>query len=62
MKNKSIVVDNFSGWSSLKRLDFIEIWKTPTKYLTCAHYEGIFIFANTYSEAIRNVDAVKSRL
>lgn len=62
MKNKGIVVDTVSGWNLLKRLDFIEIWKTPTKYLTCAHYEGIFIFANTYSEAIRNVDAVKSRL
>ena len=62
MKNKGIVVDTVSGWNLLKRLDFIEIWKTSTKYLTCAHYEGVFIFANTYNEAIQNVDAVKSRL
>lgn len=62
MKNENTVANNVLGWNLLKRLDFIEIWKTPTKYLTCAHYEGVFIFANTYNEAVQNVDTVRSRL
>lgn len=39
------------GWKFLKKYGVAEVWQTPTKYLACYHYGGIFVFAETLEEA-----------
>lgn len=41
------------NWSLVKRYNFVEIWKTPTRYLTCDHYSGWFKFTDSYREAVK---------
>lgn len=39
------------GWKFLKKYGVAEVWQTPTKYLACYHYGGIFVFTKTLEEA-----------
>lgn len=39
-------------WELLYRFDYLEIWKTPTKYLTCYHYNREFYFVDSKDEAL----------
>ena len=40
------------SWKLLKSYHFVELWKTPTKYLVCYKYGGIFHFVNTFEEGV----------
>ena len=44
-----------NGWKLLYKFDRIEVWKTPTKYLTCIKYDTIFRFFSTLDESINEV-------
>ena len=39
------------NWKLLRRYSFAEVWQTPTKYLACYHYGGIYVFAESFEEA-----------
>jgi hypothetical protein len=45
----------YNGWDLLYKYGHIEVWKTPTKYLTCIKYETIFRFFDTLDESINEV-------
>jgi hypothetical protein len=48
----SIVENNEFRWRLLNSYISVEIWQTCNgSYLTCAKYNGIFKFVNTYQEA-----------
>lgn len=57
-KRQDIFLDNdtlgsIHGWQFVAIIDrFIEIWRTPTKFLTCNKYCGIFVFSNSEKEAL----------
>ena len=57
--------DNFikvwCGWKRITSQGFVEVWMTPTKYLTCYKYGGIFIFSSSLDEAKRNIEECKKR-
>lgn len=40
------------GWHFLNKIGNFEIWKTPTKYLVCYKIRWVFIFTDTYQEAL----------
>lgn len=48
----------FDSWKLLKSYKFIDLWKTPTKYLVCYHYGGIYKFFETYEEGVENIKVV----
>ena len=40
-------IKGYAGWHFVKKAaGTIEVWKTPTKWLVCAHYEGVFKFVD----------------
>lgn len=43
------------GWKLLYKFDRIKVWKTPTKYLTCSKYEGLFDLFDTLEESVNDV-------
>lgn len=43
------------GWKLLYKFDRVEVWKTPTKYLTCSKYDGLFDFFDTLEESVNDV-------
>lgn len=55
MKIKDLKRNTFaSDWTRLARSPdgLHELWKTPTKYLVCSHYNKIFKYFKTKNEAI----------
>lgn len=51
------------GWKRLKWYPSgIEVWKTPTRYLTCHHYLGIFRFSDTIDDAFKNIEKIKEEM
>ena len=51
------------NWERLKWYPSgIEVWKTPTKYLTCQHYLRIFGFSDTIDDAFKNVEEIKKEI
>lgn len=51
MKTRKVEKDSGCGWEKITQKGPIEIWKTPTMYLTCYHYLLIFRFTHTLEEA-----------
>jgi hypothetical protein len=52
------------GWTLLRKYSyFVEVWETPTKFLACDHYHGIYFFKDSFEEAnntaIEYLDKVK---
>ena len=41
------------NWQFLNRFEFVEVWRTPTRYLSCYHYGGIYHFCSSYEEALK---------
>ena len=40
-------IKGYAGWHFVSRVsDNIEVWKTPTRWLVCAHYDGVFKFVD----------------
>lgn len=46
------------SWKLLKSYHFVELWKTPTKYLVCYKYGGIFHFVDTFEEGVKLIKPV----
>ena len=42
-------------WELLYRFDFLEVWKTPTKYLVCYHYGQDFRFKESLNECLDEI-------
>ena len=49
-------MDSNCGWMKLAQKGPIEIWKTPTMYLACYHYLGIFEFTPTLDECKKKAE------
>lgn len=47
------------GWTKLKQYGQVEVWKTPTMFLTCNHYMMIFKFTSTLKSAIEEVKNIQ---
>ena len=39
-------------WEFKAKFGHWEVWKTPSKFLACYHYERIFVFTDTLKEAM----------
>lgn len=39
------------GWKIMNRYEFVEIWKTPTQYVTGISYLRLHYFFDTYRQA-----------
>ena len=39
-------------WEFKAKFGHWEVWKTPSKFLVCYHYERIFVFTDTLKEAM----------
>lgn len=46
-------IESQHSWKKLKNYDFIEVWKTPTKFLVCYKYKKVFKFCDTLDESIK---------
>jgi len=45
--NEYKYMNGFEGWHFIcKAANQVEVWKTPTRYLVCSHYDGIFKFVD----------------
>ena len=51
-------MDILDSWKLLKTYKFVEVWKTPTKYLVCYHYGGVFKYCTSYSDALKSIKEV----
>ena len=40
-------------WEFKAKFGHWEVWKTPSKFLACYHYERIFVFTDTLKEAMK---------
>lgn len=40
-----------SGWEYICSYGIVEVWKTPTKYLSLIHYDRIYRYSNSESKA-----------
>ena len=61
-KEDNAIIRNLCGWEKITTKGFVEVWKTPTKFLTCYKYGGIFIFCNSEEEARNNVENCEKML
>lgn len=44
-------IHSCAGWSFICRAaDMIEVWKTPTRWLVCSHYDGVYRFVDHQNE------------
>lgn len=55
MKTKEQVateyIRSFAGWHYLGCVDNrVELWKTPTRWLACSHYDGVFRFVDSQKD------------
>lgn len=41
------------NWSLIKRYGFVEVWKTPTRFLACDHFNGWYRFTDSCEEAVK---------
>lgn len=63
MKTKEQVateyIKSFAGWHYLGRAGGrVELWKTPTMWLACSHYDGVFRFAKSRQDLDKAVQEV----
>lgn len=52
-RNKSLatqIIPSYAGWEFLGWKGPVESWKTPTRWLACIHYDGIFRFVDSKTE------------
>lgn len=52
-RNKSLatqIIPSYAGWEFLGWKGPVESWKTPTRWLACIHYDGIFRFVDSKAE------------
>lgn len=52
----------YSGWKLIHTIGLIQVWKTPTMYLTCIKYFGVFRFFRTLKEAIDEANKLKETI
>lgn len=57
-KQKNIFSENDKigtehGWRFITAVNkLIEVWKTPTRFLSCYKYGGVFVFSDSENEAL----------
>lgn len=39
-------------WKQILKIGTIEVWQTPSKFLVCKHYDGVFKFFENPKKAI----------
>ena len=47
-------------WKLLWRVNLVEVWKTPTRYLTCCKYMGQFKFFDNEQAAYNAIQELSS--
>ena len=55
MKNQEL-------WHLLKSYHYVELWKTPSRFLVCYKYKGIFKFVNSFQEGIEMMKNIYDQL
>ena len=66
MKTNEQVVTNYinsyAGWHYICNVaNRLEVWKTPTRWLVCSHYDGVFKFVDHQHDVNKAIQEV-SRL
>lgn len=50
-KESAIIQKSHLSWSLITGYGYIELWKTPCKFLVCYQYEGIYKFFDHFDDA-----------
>ena len=49
-------------WEFKAKFGHWEVWKTPSKFLACYHYERIFVFSYHYERIFVFTDTLKEAM